>query len=128
MDIRDSVIQARAHQTADAYFGREWNCSCEGCAGIREAILAMRPTKSEIVRDTFNKTTGRFFSLLYKKKDGTLRKFHGQLRKPMRHIRRKLPYNSADLITIFDLKIQQHRTIRLSNVKRFKSGHVDVTF
>lgn len=69
-----------------------------------------------------NETGGRFFSVYFQKKDGTMREMVAR-RDVRKYLRGgELPYDpdSKFLLPVFDLKIGQYRSVNLASLVSFK--------
>lgn len=65
---------------------------------------------------------GKFFSVEFTKKDGTLRKLHGRLG-VTKHLKGgKKGYDISNLLTVFDMQIKQYRTVNLNKVQKLTCG------
>lgn len=84
--------------------------------------------KAEFVSEKINETNGRFFAVGYIKKNGEDRR--AVARKGVRRYLRggELNYSPREkgLETVFDLSVQDYRSVPLDRVYYFKCGHVEV--
>jgi hypothetical protein len=71
-----------------------------------------------------NNTNGKFVSVEFVKKDGTLRKMNGRfgVTKHLKGGVNKTVKESNSYMTIYDTKAEGYRTINLETVKRVKFG------
>ena len=74
-------------------------------------------------------TNGKFFTVSFYKKDGTLRELNGRL-KVTKHLRggESTIVYKENLITIFDREIGQYRNVNLDKLVSFKFQGATTTF
>ena len=82
----------------------------------------MNMNKIDAVKNTIDATKGRFFIVTFIKADGTIRKMITRtgVKKGIKGT--GVPMKSADAIRLYDVNIQQYRTVKPSNVIGVQCG------
>ena len=76
----------------------------------------MNMTKIDAVKNTIELTKGRFFVVTFIKADGTIRKMTTRIGVKKGIKGTGVPMKSDDTIRLYDVNIQQYRTVKPSNV------------
>jgi hypothetical protein len=81
---------------------------------------------ASVAQSILRNTNGRFFSVIFKKKDNTTRRMVARLNVKKNLVGGVLPYNPQqyDLLPVFDVEIGQYRMVNLSSLISFRSGGV----
>lgn len=79
-----------------------------------------------IAESVIRNTKGKFFSVVFKKKDNTVRRMVARLNVKKHLVGGVLPYNPQqyNLLPVFDVELGQHRMVNLSSLISFKVGGV----
>lgn len=83
------------------------------------------PTTNQLA-SLFNATNGKFFTAVFRKKNGELRALNGRLgvHKYTNGEGQKFDPRSYDLVTVYDVKKQGYRMVNLKGMVSLKSGKV----
>lgn len=84
----------------------------------------MEPVTREAALNLLRNTKGRFFSVLFKKKDNTDRFMVARIGVKKHLVGGELPYDPKqyDLLPVYDVAIASHRMVNLSTLSSFKCG------
>lgn len=75
------------------------------------------------IKTLVNNTNGKFFKVVFTKRDGTLRKMICRT-KVTKHLRGGKKTTPSTVITVFDVQKKQYRCFYPESVKEFKCGNI----
>ena len=78
------------------------------------------------MRSIIEATKGRFFTIVYRKRDGTIRRMNCRTG-VVRYVKGSgLPRNNADLVTVYDVQMKGYRSINTNRIVAMKFAGAEI--